>query len=84
MRLLLLLSALLTSLVGLGPEARASVMPAAQISALAGVAATRAGVAKTGSRPVAEMPSLRDVVRARALDPAPMMPVPLYANRLRT
>jgi hypothetical protein len=84
MRLLLLLSALLSAFAAGVLPARAVGVSAAQVSALLERHATRAAVATAGRRPLVSLPSLRDVLVAEFVQTAPVMAVPLYAGRLRT
>jgi hypothetical protein len=83
MRLILLLSALLSAFAaGLAP-ARAAGVSATQVSTLARVVAARDAVAMAGQRPVVALPSVRDVLIVAFVETAPMTAVPFYAGRLR-
>jgi hypothetical protein len=86
MRLILLLSALLSAFAAGVAPARAAGVSAAQVSALVERHAARASVATVGRRPVVVMPSVRDVAAAAAFAGATVLAktVPLYAGRLRT
>jgi hypothetical protein len=85
MRLILLLSALLSAFAAGVSPARGGEVSAAQVSTLARVVAARAAVATMGSRPVFVIPSVRDVLVVAAFEEAePTASIPLYANRLRT
>jgi hypothetical protein len=84
MRLILLLSALLSAFAAGVSPARATGVSAAQVSTLARVVAARAAVATSGQRPLVALPSVRDVLVAAFVEMAPAMAVPLYAGRLRT
>ena len=84
MRLILLLSALLSAFAtGIAP-ARAARVSAVQVGTLARVVAARAEVATAGRRPLVALPRVRDVLAASIAVDAPVMTVPLYAGRLRT
>jgi len=83
MRLLLLLSALLASLVGSGAQAVALPRPACAVSAVASVSAERR-TARIAS--IAPLRSSTPQRAARVVAPywyAPVGSRPLYANRLR-
>jgi hypothetical protein len=85
MRLILLLSALLSAFAaGISP-ARAAGVSAAQVSALVERHAARAAVATAGRRPLVSLPSVSDAAAARAFAGATIVAraVPLYAGRLR-
>ena len=84
MRLILLLSALLSAFAAGVVPARAAGVSAVQVGTLARVVAARAAVAKVGRRPLVALPQLSDVLAASIAIDAPVMPVPLYAGRLRT
>ncbi len=83
MRLLLLLSAFLTAMVGVGTPAAAAVRPACELTATASVRAERQAPR------IAVVPPHKSGVLDRvnfvaaALDGAPARTVPLYAQRLR-
>jgi hypothetical protein len=83
MRLILLLSALLSAFAAGVSPSRAAGVSAAQVSALVERHATRAAVVASGLRPVFVMPSVRDVLVVAFVETAPVMAVPLYAGRLR-
>ena len=83
MRLILLLSALLSAFAAGIVPARAAGVSAVQVGTLVRVVAARAAVATVGRRPLVTLPRVRDVLAASiAIDP-PVMAVPLYARRLR-
>ena len=85
MRLILLLSALLSAFAAGVVPARAAGVSAAQVSALVERHAARAAVVASGLRPVFVLPSVRDVAAAPASAGATVVSaVPLYAGRLRT
>ena len=85
MRLILLLSALLSAFAaGASPAQAAAGVPMVQVSRLVDVVAARAAVATSGRRPLVSLPSVRDVLMARFVVTAPLSVVPLYAGRLRT
>jgi hypothetical protein len=85
MRLILLLSALLSAFAAGVSPSRAAGVSAAQVSALVERHAARAAVVASGLRPVVVMPSARDVAAAPAFAGATFvaLAVPLYAGRLR-
>jgi hypothetical protein len=83
MRLILLLSALLSAFAAGVSPSRAAGVSAAQVSALVERHAARAAVVASGQRPVFEMPSVRDVLVVAFVETAPLTSVPLYAGRLR-
>jgi hypothetical protein len=84
MRLILLLSALLSAFAtGVSPAPAAGVS-AAQVSALVERHAARAAVVASGQRPVVLLPSVRDVLVVQFVETTPVTVVPLYAGRLRT
>jgi hypothetical protein len=83
MRLILLLSALLSAFAaGVSPSQAAGVS-AAQVSALVERHAARAAVVASGLRPLVSLPSVRDVLVAAFVEYALVTVVPLYAERLR-
>jgi hypothetical protein len=84
MRLILLLSALLSAFAAGVSPARAAGVSAAQVSALVERHAARAAVVASGQRPVVLRPSARDVLVVQFVETAPVTVVPLYAGRLRT
>jgi hypothetical protein len=84
MRLILLLSALLSAFAAGVSPARAAGVSAAQVSALVERHAARAAVATSGQRPLVSLPSVRNVLVAAFVEYAPLTVVPLYAGRLRT
>jgi hypothetical protein len=85
MRLILLLSALLSAFAAGVSPARAAGVPTVQVVRLVDVVAARAAVATAGRRPVFVTPSVADVVAAPAsAGVTAVATVPLYANRLRT
>jgi hypothetical protein len=84
MRLILLLSALLSAFAAGVSPARAAGVSAAQVSALVEQHVARAGVATVGRRPLVSLPSVRDVLVVSFVEAAPLTSVPLYAGRLRT
>jgi hypothetical protein len=84
MRLILLLSALLSAFAAGVVPARAAGVSAAQVSALVERHAARAAVVAVGLRPLVTLPSVRDVLVAAFVEDAPVTVVPLYAGRLRT
>jgi hypothetical protein len=83
MRLILLLSALLSAFAAGVSPARAAGVSAAQVSAPVERHAARAAVVASGLRPVFVMPSVRDVLVVAFVETAPLTIVPLYAGRLR-
>jgi hypothetical protein len=85
MRLILLLSALLSAFAAGVSPSRAAVVSAAQVSALVERHAARAAEVASGLRPVFVLPSVRDVAAAPAVAGATVLAraVPLYAGRLR-
>ena len=83
MRLILLLSALLSAFAAGVVPARAAGVPAAQVGALVERHAVRSIVAMAGRRPLIKLPSIRDVLVARFVLTAPVMVISLYASRLR-
>ena len=83
MRLILLLSALLSAFAAGVVPARAGGVPAAQVGALVERDAARAVVANVGRRPSVKLPSVRDALVARFVLTAPGTVIPLYAGRLR-
>ena len=83
MRLILLLSALLSAFAAGVVPAPAAGVPAAQVGVLVERHAVRAIVAMAGRRPLIELPSVRDVLVARFVLTAPVTVIPLYAGRLR-
>ena len=84
MRLILLLSALLSAFAAGVVPARAAGVSAVQVGTQARVVAARAAVATAGRRPLVALPRTRDVLVASVAVDAPVMTVPLYAGRLRT
>ena len=84
MRLILLLSALLSAFAAGVVPARAAGVSAAQVSALVERHAVRVAVATAGLRPLVSLPSVRDVLVVQFVETAPVMVVPLYFGRLRT
>ena len=84
MRVILLLSALLSAFAAVVVPARAAGVSAAQVSALVERHAARAAVVASGLRPLVQLPRRADVLVARLVKTAPMTIVPLYAGRLRT
>ena len=85
MRLILLLSALLSAFAaGASPAQAAAGVPMVQVSRLVDVVAARAAVATAGRRPLVSLPSVSDAFVAPFVVIAPAMVVPLYAGRLRT
>jgi hypothetical protein len=84
MRLILLLSALLSAFAAGVSPARAAGVSAAQVSALVERHAARAAVVASGRRPLVSLPSVHDVLVAQVVEIAPLTSVPLYAGRLRT
>jgi hypothetical protein len=85
MRLILLLSALLSAFAAGVSPARGGEVSAAQVSTLARVVAARAAVATAGTRPVFVMPSVRILAAAPGFAGATVVrAVPLYFGRLRT
>ena len=83
MRLILLLSALLSAFAtGIVP-ARAAGVSAVQVGTLVRVVAARAAVATAGRRPLVTLPRINDVLAASIAIDAPALTVPLYARRLR-
>jgi hypothetical protein len=84
MRLVLLLSALLTAFAGAASPARAGQVSAAQVSALVERHAAQAAVVAVGRRPLVTLPSVHDVLVAAFVEDVPVSVVPLYAGRLRT
>jgi hypothetical protein len=83
MRLILLLSALLSAFAAGVSPSRAAGVSAAQVSALVERHATQAAVATAGRRPLVLLPLVRDVLVVRFVEMAPVMAVALYAGRLR-
>ena len=83
MRLILLLSALLSAFAAGVAPARAAGVSAVQVGTLARVVAARAAVTTAGRRPLVALPRVRDVLGASIVVDAPAMAVPLYAGRLR-
>ena len=83
MRLILLLSALLSAFAAGVVPARAAGVLAVQVGTLARVVAARAAVATAGRRPLVALPRVRDVLAASIAIDAPALTVPLYARRLR-
>jgi hypothetical protein len=86
MRLILLLSALLSAFAAGVSPSRGAGVSAAQVSALVERHAARAAVVASGLRPLVSLPSVRDVAAAPAYAEATVLAktVPLYAGRLRT
>ena len=84
MRLILLLSALLSAFAAGVAPARAAGVPMVQVARLVDVVAARAAVATAGRRPLVSLPLVRDAFVAPFVVIAPAMVVPLYAGRLRT
>jgi len=83
MRLLLLLSAFLTAMVGVGTPAAAAVRPACEISASASVRAERHAPRATVAA-ARKFRALDRVNFGRSMpDSAPVRMIPLYAGRLR-
>lgn len=83
MRMLLLLSALLTAFAGTGAHARAAGVPAQQVASLVEVVAARRAVATGGLRPVAEQPFVRKIAAPLVGETPLALKAPLYAERLR-
>jgi hypothetical protein len=83
MRLILLLSALLSAFAAGVSPSRAAGVSAAQVSALVERRSTRAAVVTAGLRPLVALPSLRDVLVVAFVEAVPATIVPLYAWRLR-
>ena len=83
MRILFLLSALLSAFAAGVVPARAAGVSAAQVATLARVVAARAAVATAGRRPLVALPRISDVLAASIAIDAPALTVPLYARRLR-
>jgi hypothetical protein len=83
MRLILLLSALLSAFAAGVSPSRAAGVSAAQVSALVERHAARTAVATAGRRPLVSLPSGRDVLIVAFVETAPLTIVPLYAGRLR-
>ena len=84
MRLILLLSALLTAFAGSGVPARATGVSAAQVSALVERRAARGEVVAQDVRPGFVMPSVGSLAAAPAYTGAAVVRVvPLYGLRLR-
>ena len=83
MRLILLLSALLSAFAAGVVPARAAGVSAVQVGTLARVVAARAAVATAGRRPLVALPRVSDVLAALIAIDAPVITVPLYAGRLR-
>jgi hypothetical protein len=84
MRLILLLSALLSAFAAGVSPSRAAGVSAAQVSALVERHAARAAVVASGRRPVFVTPSVRDVLVVAFVEMAPATIVPLYFGRPRT
>ena len=84
MRLILLLSALLSAFAAGIVPARAAGVSAVQVGTLARVVAARAEVATAGRRPLVALSRISDILAASIAIDAPVMTVPLYAGRLRT
>jgi hypothetical protein len=84
MRVILLLSALLSAFAAGVLPARAAGVSAAQVSTLARAVAAQSAVATAGRRPLVAQPSVRDVLVASFVQTAPVLATPLYAGRLRT
>ena len=84
MRLILLLSALLSAFAAGVVPARVAEVSAVQVGTLARVVAARAAVATVGRRPLVALPRISDVLAASIASAAPVMTVPLYTGRLRT
>ena len=84
MRLILLLSALLSAFAaGASPAQAAAGVPMVQVSRLVDVVAARAAVATAGRRPLAVLPSLGDILVSAILTVTSVMTVPIYTGRLR-
>jgi hypothetical protein len=83
MRLLLLLSAFLTALVGQGGIAHATVVPSTAVSATAQVAPERTARVPVLFDPVEQAVSALVRADRPALPAAPLLDVPLYQDRLR-
>ena len=83
MRLLLLLSAFLTALVGVGTPAAAAVRPVCEVSATASVRTERLTprIAAVSPRKFGALDRVN--FGPLKLDSAPIRTVPLYAERLR-
>ena len=86
MRLILLLSALLSAFAAGVVPARAAGVSAVQVSALVERHAARSVVVAQGLRPAFVMPSVRSLAAAPACAGVTVLAkaVPLYAGRLRT
>ena len=84
MRLILLLSALLSAFAAGVSPSRAAGVPMVQVSRLVDVVAARAAVATAGRRPLVAPPSVRDILIAHFVVSAPVIVTALYAGRLRT
>ncbi len=84
MRLILLLSALLSAFAAGVVPARAAGVSAAQVSALVERCAARGATVASGVRPVFVMPSMHSLAAAPVCAGATVATiVPLYAGRLR-
>jgi hypothetical protein len=83
MRLILLLSALLSAFAAGVVPSRAAGVSATQVSALVERQSTRNAVAMAGQRPVVALPSVRDVLVVPFVETMPAATVALYAGRLR-
>ena len=83
MRLILLLSALLSAFAAGVVPSRAAGVSAVQVGTLVRVVAARAAVATAGRRPLVTLPRINDVLAASIAIDAPALTVPLYARRLR-
>lgn len=83
MRLILLLSALLSAFAAGVAPARAAGASAAQVSALVERHSARVAVVASGLRPLVGLPRLSDVLVARFVKIALVAVIPLHAGRLR-
>lgn len=83
MRVLLLLSAFLTAVVGLGTPAAASQHPAYQVAATASAGAERQAPVIAAGLPAGHHALNHIDLRPVILPPAPARAVPIYAERLR-
>ena len=83
MRFLLVLSALLSAIVGFGVPAVAAVRPASEVTVSAGVRIERTTLRRTVIVPRQVGTRRNNVFRAIALDVAPVQIVPIYIGRLR-
>jgi hypothetical protein len=85
MRFLLLLSALLSAMVGSGAYARPAVTQTHQAAGLGGVSAPKVAEAAQARRPVTGLPRVVDRLgrEAQAVQASPVFGSPIYASRLR-